>query len=88
MANEHFVYMLKCNDQTLYTGYAVDVAERLKVHESGKGAKYTRGRGPFELVYIEELETKGDALRREIEIKKLQRKEKLALIHAFKRKDT
>lgn len=87
MANEHFVYMLKCHDETLYTGYAVNVEERLKVHESGKGAKYTRGRGPFELVYVEELATKGEALRREIQIKKLHRKDKLALIHAFKRKD-
>lgn len=87
MANEHFVYMLKCKDNTLYTGYTTDVSHRLKVHESGKGAKYTRGRGPFTLVYVEKLASKGEALRQEIHIKKLSRKEKLALIASYQRRD-
>lgn len=85
MANKHVVYMLQCKDDTLYTGYTIDIEHRLTVHESGKGAKYTRGRGPFQLVYLEEFDTKGDALRREIAIKKLRRDEKVALISAYKR---
>lgn len=87
MGNEHVVYILQCNDNTLYTGYTTDVEHRLMVHESGKGAKYTRGRGPFKLVYMEGHDSKGDALRREIQIKKLSRNEKLALISAFKMRD-
>ena len=74
-----FVYMLRCGDGSLYTGYTDDVQRRLEVHRSGKGAKYTRGRGPLELVYQEECETKSDALHREIAIKALSRQEKLAL---------
>ena len=77
-----FVYMLQCRDGSLYTGYTDDVARRLTVHQSGKGAKYTRSRLPVELVYREELPDKSCALRREIAIKKLSRKEKLALIAA------
>jgi len=79
--------MLKCKDETLYTGYATNVERRIQMHENGTGAKYTRGRGPLELVYVEELESKSAALRREIEIKKLPRKSKLALISTYKRKD-
>lgn len=86
MASEHLVYILKCKDETLYTGYTVDLEHRLKMHESGKGAKYTRGRGPFKIVYKELLSSKEAALRREYEIKKLQRKEKLALIQSQKGK--
>lgn len=87
MVNDHFVYMLKCKDNTLYTGYTTDVAHRLMVHESGKGAKYTRGRGPFELVYLETLASKGDALRREMQIKKLPREAKLSLVATYQRND-
>ena len=87
MANEHFVYMLKCKDNTLYTGYTTDVSNRLKVHESGKGAKYTRGRGPLTLVYVKEFASKKEALRQEINIKKLSRKEKLALISSYQGRD-
>ncbi len=75
--------MLKCKDNTLYTGYTIDMEHRLLLHESGKGAKYTRGRGPFELVYLEALDSKGDALRRERQIKQLHREAKLALINQF-----
>ena len=74
------VYMLRCSDGTLYTGIAVDARRRLKEHNSGKGAKYTRSRLPAELVYTEQQPDKGSALRREIEIKKLTRTQKLALI--------
>ena len=77
-----FVYMLRCGDGSLYTGYTDDVARRLAVHRSGKGAKYTRSRLPVELAYWEELPDKSAALRREIAIKRLSRPEKLALIAA------
>ena len=72
-----YVYMLLCGDGTLYTGITDDVQRRLAVHRAGKGAKYTRGRGPLELAYTEELPDKSTALKREIEIKKLSRPEKL-----------
>jgi len=81
--SRHFVYLLCCADDTLYCGYAADVEKRLAVHNSGKGAKYTRGRLPVKIVYTEELPEKGDALRREMEIKKLSRQEKLALISGY-----
>ena len=75
-----YVYMLRCGDGTLYTGITDDVDRRLAAHRSGKGAKYTRGRGPLELVYTEEQPDKSAALRREMEIKKLRREQKEALI--------
>ena len=75
-----YVYMLLCGDGTLYTGITDDVDRRLAAHRSGKGAKSTRGRGPLELVYTEERPDKSAALRREIEIKKLRREQKEALI--------
>lgn len=84
MGNKHYVYMLRCKDDSLYTGYTTDVEKRIKLHESGKGAKYTRGRGPFQLVYKEELTTKSAALQREHAIKKLQRKDKVELINGKK----
>ena len=74
------VYILRCGDGTLYTGIAADVQARLKVHRSGKGAKYTRGRGPLELVYTEGCPDKGAALKREYAIKALPREEKEKLI--------
>ncbi len=74
-----FVYMLRCKDGSLYTGWTNDVKHRLAVHKSGKGAKYTRGRGPLELVYQEELPDKESALRRECEIKAMPRRKKLQL---------
>jgi len=72
--------MLRCGDGTLYTGVTDDVDRRLAAHRSGKGAKYTRGRGPLELVYTEEQPGKSAALRREVQIKKLRRAQKEALI--------
>ena len=75
-----YVYILRCGDNTLYTGITDDVPRRLAAHRAGKGAKYTRGRGPLELVYTEQLPDKSTALRREIEIKRLRRAEKERLI--------
>ena len=72
--------MLRCRDGSLYTGITTDVEKRLEAHRSGKGAKYTRGRGPLELVYQEECGDHSTALKREIEIKALTREDKLNLI--------
>ena len=74
------VYILRCGDGTLYTGCAKEVQKRLSVHQSGKGAKYTRSRLPVELVYQEEAADRSAALCREAAIKRLSRTEKLALI--------
>ena len=75
-----YVYMLRCSDGSLYTGYTDSITRRLAVHQSGKGAKYTRSRPPVALAYQEELPDKSAALRREAAIKSLTRQEKLALI--------
>ena len=74
------VYILRCGDGSLYTGISTDVVRRLEEHRSGKGAKYTRSRGPLELVYREACPDKSAALKRELEIKALSRTEKLKLI--------
>ena len=78
-----FVYILRCKDGSLYTGGTNDLERRLAMHNSGRGAKYTRGRGPLELVYSEELPDKEAALRRECAIKKLRREQKLALLQTW-----
>lgn len=75
-----YVYILRCKDDSLYTGWTNDLEKRLLAHNSGKGAKYTRGRSPLVLEYSEELETKEEALQRECEIKKMTRAAKLELI--------
>ncbi len=80
MEDKHYAYMLRCSDNTIYSGYAVNPEKREKVHNSGKGAKYTRARLPVKLVYYEKFETKSEALHREIELKKLSKKEKEHLI--------
>ena len=74
------VYILKCADSTLYTGITNDFDRRIAMHESGSGAKYTRGRGPFQVAYSESCEDRGQASKRESEIKSLTRKQKLLLI--------
>lgn len=74
------VYMLRCGDGSLYTGCTNDLPRRVEAHQSGRGAKYTRSRPPVALVYREEAEDKSAALRREAAIKRLDRREKLALI--------
>ena len=80
MANTWKLYILRCGDGSLYTGITTDVQKRLEAHRSGKGAKYTRGRGPLELVYREECGDHSAALKRELEIKALRREEKQKLI--------
>lgn len=73
------VYILRCADDTLYTGITNNLAQRLEKHDAGTGAKYTKGRGPFALVFSETHATKSDVLKREIQIKKLSREDKLKL---------
>ena len=76
----NYVYILKCRDESLYTGWTSDLEKRIKTHNTGKGAKYTRARLPVELVYFEEYEDKIQAMKREYEIKQLTREKKLKLI--------
>lgn len=73
------VYILRCGDGSLYTGITNDLDARIAAHEAGMGAKYTKGRGPFELVYSEACSGRSEATRREIAIKKLSRVQKLTL---------
>lgn len=75
-----YVYILRCSDNTLYTGYTVDLDSRIDTHNKGLGAKYTRGRLPVKLVYKEIHESKSEAMKREISIKKLKKSDKLNLI--------
>jgi putative endonuclease len=79
-AAAYSVYVLRCADDTLYTGIARDVKARIRMHELGRGARYTRARGPFELCAVRRCRSKGEALRLEIAIKRLSRAEKDALI--------
>jgi putative endonuclease len=74
------VYILECADKTLYTGITTNIAKRIAKHDSGTGAKYTRGRSPVNLLYTERHDTRSEASKREIEIKGLNRIEKLKLI--------
>lgn len=76
----YYVYLLECADKTLYCGYTDNLEKRLKTHNAGKGAKYTRARLPVKLLYSETFTEKSEALKREAQIKKLSRKEKLALL--------
>jgi len=76
----HFVYIVRCADGTLYTGYARDPHERARVHNSGRGARYTAGRRPVMLVFSERFRSLGAALRREHQLKQLNRTEKQALV--------
>ena len=80
MDKKHFVYILRCADGSFYTGYTTDPERRTKVHNSGKGAKYTRARLPVELIYTETFDNKTDAQRREYAIKQLTRAEKEKLV--------
>ncbi len=77
---ENYTYILKCADGSLYTGWTNHLEARVAAHQSGRGAKYTRGRGPVELVYYETFATKEEAMSREYRIKRMSRREKLALI--------
>ena len=78
--DKNYVYILRCADGTFYTGWTTDPERRTRVHNSGKGAKYTRSRLPVELIYTEEFDNKTDAQRREYAIKQLSRVEKEKLI--------
>ena len=72
----NYTYIVKCRDNTYYTGWTKDLDRRMKAHNSGTGAKYTRSRRPVRLVYYEAYRTKEEAMRREREIKRMSRKEK------------
>ncbi len=74
-----YVYILRCADNTLYTGWTTDLTRRVAAHNAGRGAKYTRSRLPVALVYSEEQPTQSEAMRRERALKRLSRAEKLAL---------
>lgn len=76
----NYTYLLRCADGTLYCGWTNHLEERVQIHNEGKGAKYTKCRRPVELVYYEVFETKQEAMRREVAIKRLTRMEKLGLI--------
>lgn len=76
----NYTYILKCADNTLYTGWTNDIQKRFRQHQEGKGARYTKGRGPLTLVYLEISETKQQAMSREARIKQMTRKEKDRLI--------
>lgn len=80
MNKKSYIYILKCSDGTLYTGWTTDPERRAKTHNSGKGAKYTRSRRPVKLIYTEEFDDKKDAQRREWAIKHMTRAEKEELI--------
>ena len=76
----NYVYIVKCSDGTFYTGWTNNLEKRIHMHSNGIGAKYTKGRGPVELIYCEEFEEKKYAMKREYQIKKLTRKSKILLI--------
>ena len=77
----NWVYMLRCGDGSLYTGWTNDLEKRVRAHSSGKGGKYTRSRLPVELVWHEACESKEEAMRREWQVKQLTREDKLKLIN-------
>lgn len=81
----HYTYLVECRDHTFYIGYTNNLDKRIKTHNEGKGAKYTRGRLPVILRYYEEYESKTEAMKREYELKKLTRKKKEELIKTFKK---
>ena len=76
----HYFYLARCADDSLYAGTCIDLKEREEKHNSGKGAKYTRGRGPIKIIYSEECKTLSEARKREAEVKKWSREEKMQLI--------
>ncbi|MDE0582837.1 GIY-YIG nuclease family protein [Planococcus sp. A6] len=86
--NEHYFYVLECGDGSYYAGYTNDLKKRLAKHESGKGAKYTRSRGPLTLLYHEMYETKPEAMKAEYAFKQLSKAEKIAYIQDGKAERT
>ena len=83
MVSNWYLYILRCKDGTFYTGITTDVEKRFCTHQAGKGAKYTRGRGPLELVYQEVCGSHSGALKREWEVKALPREEKMTMIQNY-----
>ena len=84
MAERNYAYLLRCADGTLYCGWTNDLEKRVAAHNAGMGAKYTKPRRPVELAYCETFATKQEAMRREAEIKRLTRQEKLALCRTYR----
>jgi putative endonuclease len=82
----HFVYIVRCTDGSLYTGYARDPQARVRAHNAGRGARYTSGRRPVRLVYSERFDSLSDALRRECALKRLSRARKQALVRVARRR--
>ena len=82
----NYTYIVECSDKTLYTGWTNNLEKRMKAHNDGKGAKYTKSRRPIKLVYYEVHETKQLAMRCEYAIKQLTREQKLKLIETFQEK--
>ena len=82
----NYTYIVRCRDGSLYTGWTNNLEKRIRDHNSGKGAKYTKSRRPVLLAYYEEFATKEEAMRREWEIKQLKRQEKQDLVERFRRK--
>lgn len=80
---KHFAYMLRCGDNTIYSGYTNNLQKRIQAHNSGKGAKYTSARLPVKLIYFEEFETKSNAMKREAQLKRLSKAEKEKLASSF-----
>ena len=80
MDKKAYIYILECSDKSLYCGWTDDIEKRVKTHNEGKGAKYTKARLPVKLVYFEDFSTKSEAMKREVAIKKMNRKDKLKLI--------
>ena len=80
----YYIYIIQCEDDSLYTGITTDVERRFNEHKSGTAANYTRSHKPVKIVYIEECENRSEASKREASIKKLSREEKLQLIQAQK----
>jgi putative endonuclease len=78
--SDHYVYVLRCADDTLYTGYTTDIERRVREHERGDGAKYTRGRTPVDLVHVERFDSKSAAMSREYELKQYSKAEKERLV--------
>jgi putative endonuclease len=84
---EFFVYIARCSDASLYTGYTTDPGRRIGEHNRGVGSRYTRSRRPVELVYLKRAASRSDALRLEGRIKKLNKREKLLLCEEYKREE-
>lgn len=87
MKHQDVVYMLQCSDGTFYTGWTNNLEHRLKVHQEGKGAKYTKSRLPVCLIYVEDCADQREAMKREYVIKQMERADKLELIAAYKKEN-